>query len=180
MARRGLVGQGNTKKKKGDNMDKTKLHPGWKNAFEIILKRFDQDGYGVMFSDEQLLTMLDIEKPDVGTYDDFQKFQLERLKQMESLKNALLEQCNLCMENMRGQGYVLMHPNDQVLKTANKYYRLSKKKINKMLSVLTNVDNEHLDHEGRDNRLRMLGRAAFIKSAMNKRKIINGETKKIE
>lgn len=150
----------------------TKKHPAWKNAIEIILKRFDEDGYGIMFSDAEILLMLELERPSVGTYDDFQTFNLDKLAQLESLKKELLESSNLCLENSRGNGYMLMHPDDQVTKTSQKYYRHARKKMNRMVSVLTYIDNDALSQEGKQKQINQLGKAAFIRAAMNKRKII--------
>ena len=152
----------------------TKKHPAWKNATELILERFDKEGYGIMFSDNEINEMLELTKPSYGSYDDFQKFQLERLGQLESLKIALLEDANLCLENSRGNGYMLMHPDDQISKTAKKFHKHARNKINRMVSILTNVDNEALSLDGRRQQLDMLGKAAFIKAAMNKRKIFVG------
>ena len=149
----------------------TKKHPAWKNAIEIILTRFDDEGYGIMFSDNEINEMLEITKPGYGSFDDFQNFQLERLSQLESLKVELLESSNLCLHNSRGNGYLLMHPNDQVSKVAEAFRKQAKKKINRMVSVLTNVDNESLSIEAKQRQLDMLGKAAWIKAAMNKRKI---------
>ena len=97
-----------------------KKHPGWKNAVEIILKRFDEEGYGILFSNQELFEMFDIKQPTYSSYEDFQKFCFERLDHMENLKIELLEAYNICMSNMRGNGYVLLHPDDQVTKEAKK------------------------------------------------------------
>jgi hypothetical protein len=153
-------------------MGTTKKHPAWKNAFEIILKRFDSEGYGIAFSDIDINEMLDIKKPGYGSYDVFQKFQLERLSQLESLKEILLEDANLCLENIRGNGYILMHPNDQVQIVANKFVKHARNKVNRAVAVLTNVDHELLSVEAKQKQLDMLGKTAFIKAAMNKRKLI--------
>ena len=166
----GRAGQG-YKTKKGDKME-TKKYPAWKNAIEIVLQRFDNEGYGIMFSDEEILLMLELEKPKVGTYDTFQKFNLEKLSQLEGLKKALLEEQNLCLENVKGNGYMLMHPDDQVMKTSQKYYRHARKKMNKMVSILTYCDNDALSQEGKQKQINQLGKAAFIRAAMNKRKFI--------
>jgi len=155
----------------------TKKHPAWKNAIDIVLKRFDEEGYGIMFSDAEILVMLELERPDVGTYEAYQAFSLEKLSQLEGLKRALLEQSNLCLENVKGNGYMLMHPDDQIAKTSQKYYGHARKKMNKMVSILTYCDNEALSQEGKQKQLSQLGKAAFIRAAMNKRKVFNEQVK---
>ena len=66
---------------------------------------------------------------------------------------------------------MLMHPDDQINKTAQKYHKHARRKISRMVSVLTNVDSEALSNDGKQRQLDMLGKAAFIRAAMNKRKI---------
>jgi len=158
----------------------TKKFPGWRNALEIVMVRFEKEGYGILFSEIELLSMMDIKKPDVASYDAFQNFQLDKLQAFDKLRVELLEEFNICLENSRGEGYIIMHPADQVTKIANKYFRQSRKKINRMIKTLTNVDNDQLGQHEQMHRLNQLGKAAFIKSAMNKRKIVGSKVKIIK
>ena len=171
-ARRGRARQGNKNPIQGGNNMETKKHPAWKNAIEIILKRFDTKGYGIVFSDEEINEMLEIKKPEFGSYDSFQKFQLERMSQLESLKEVLLENSSLCLESLRGNGYILMHPDDQVQIVAKKFFKHARNKIKRATAVLINVNYELLSSDVKQKQLDMLGKTAFIKAAMNKRKLI--------
>jgi len=83
------------------------------------------------------------------------------------------------LENVKGDGYMLMHPDDQISKTSQKYYRHARKKINRMVSVLTYVDSEKLSFEGKQKQLDQLGRAAFIRAAVNKRKVFTEPQKRV-
>ena len=157
-------------------METTK-HPGWKNAVEIILKRFDKEGYGIVFSEKEILDMLELEKPS-GTYAEYQQFDLEKLSQLNSLKKTLLEDANLCLDSAGNRSYMIMHPDDQINKTAQKYCKHARNKINRMATILTCVDNEALSMDGKQKQIDLLGRAAFIRAAMNKRKIIGGKNEK--
>lgn len=147
-----------------------KKHPGWKNAFEIIVNRFHREGYGILFSEKELIEIMDIEEPI--SISDVKRYDLEKLSQLSRLKDNLLKEMSLCFENKPGDGYMIIHPNDQVDSIAKKYYRQSRKKINRVIKILTYVDSESLDMKGQQRQLEMLGRVAFIRGAMNKRKII--------
>ena len=161
-------------------MDNIKKHPAWKNAYDIILERFSNEGYGILFSDEEIHDILDLDKPAYGSFQNFQKFQLEKLSQLESLKTALLENDNLYFENVRGIGYRLVHPNDQVTKSFDTLYKTARRRLSKAMAVVTHVDNTLLSADAKLKQIENLNRAAWVKSHMNrKRKIPAPDTKLI-
>ena len=177
-ARRGMI---IFKKRTKKKMENTKKHPAWKNAIEKIVDRFETEGYGVTFSQKDLLKWFDLKKPEIGTHKQFADFQFGLLTHMENTKKELLTEYNLCLEPAGSGSYKLMHPKDQVTLTAAKYMRKARLKINQAVQRLMHVDDKALDVNSAQARLQSLGRAAFIRSAMNKRKVpINGGSKKIE
>ena len=159
-------------------MSETKKHPAWKNAVEKIVERFEAEGYGVIFSPDELLDWFDMKIPENGTFEAFNAFAFEKLSQMENTKTELLLEYNLALENIRGKGYMLVHPNDQVTKTAGKYMQMARRKLNQAVLRLMHVDAAQLDMDASQARLQGLARMAFIKSAMNKRKIPFGDGQK--
>jgi len=147
-------------------------HPAWKQAVEDIVKLFEAKGYNITFSEDVILEMLKLEKPKYGTYDEFKIFQLERLGQLENLRTALLEENNLCLATVKGNGFVLIHPDDQVTIEAKKDFDASRRKLKRGFAKLTYVDSTALSDAAKEAQNKMLGRAAFIRMAMNKRKMI--------
>jgi len=129
-------------------------------------------------SEPELLKMLELEKPASGSYEEINKFQLEKLVAIESLKDVLLEECHMCLSNVHGKGYTILHPNDQVIKEPANRLKKMRTQLNKAVAVLINVNQEMLNMESQNSRNYTLGRLAFIKSSLNKRKVIPMTDKK--
>ncbi|MBI9082694.1 MAG: hypothetical protein JEZ11_03795 [Desulfobacterales bacterium] len=146
-------------------------YPAWRDVSEKIVQRFNQDGYGILFTVPELLTMLNIDMPTLGNSKDFEQVQLEFLAQLKPLQKELLETHYLCLENVHGLGYKVVHPRDQVNLVAQKYRKRAGKKLSQMMGILTFVDTKMLDPASRTSQISELGRLAFIKGAMRKRNI---------
>jgi hypothetical protein len=161
-------------------MEMTKAYPGWKNALEKILIRVKLEGYGVIFSHEELLALMDIQIPQVATLQELQKYQLETLSSVENLKDTLIEEYSLYLMNIRGVGYQILHPNDQVDKAPKKHLKKMRKELTRAMTSLTNVHAELLDYDRSQARVRGLARLAFIRAAINKKKIFIDEKEQLK
>ena len=147
----------------------TTKYPEWKEARDRILSRVQLEGYGILISMQELYNYMDMKKPLLTK--DFEKFQFQWLGNVENLKDSLLEEYNICLMNSRGQGYVVCTPDDQVTKVPVKIMRKVRKELRKIISTCTNVNQELLSREGNKIRLENMAKVAFIKQAMNKKKI---------
>ena len=154
----------------------TKLYPGWKEATTQIVARVRKEGYGLIFSFENLFSMMDIQTPAMATCEVWQKHQFEVLDHIENLKRVLLEDHNICLQNVRGQGYQVLHPDDQVTVAANRLFKKAMTKVRQAVEVITHVDMEALSFDGQQQQMRQLEKAAFLHSVMSKKKI-GGEEK---
>jgi len=150
-----------------------KKHPAWKNAVEIITERFAFEGYGILFSEEDMNAMLDLQKPAMGTFAEFQKYQLQRLQSLTALKDALLEDHNLCLTCAGNYSYSLTHPDDQVNVVSQTIKKQVRGKINRMIKTLVHTDDRELSTESRNKKALELGKMAFVIAAMNKRRLID-------
>ena len=166
MARRGKAGHG---KRKEIFMNNVKPFPGWKNALKHITARVENEGYGVFISHKELLSWLDI-GPKPANVTTYEKWVFEKLQQIETLKDELLTDHNIKLQVVKGEGYNVLHPNDQVTKGVDLHFRKAKKQINKAIQTLANVNQELLSMETEHLRLRNMVKMGFVKSAMNKRK----------
>jgi hypothetical protein len=149
----------------------TKLFPGWKEAVSQIVDRVGREGYGVMLSFENLFTMMDIQTPATATFEEWQKHQFEVLDNIENLKRSLLEDHNICLQNVRGQGYQVLHPDDQVTIAANKLFKKAMTKVRQAVEVITHVDLAALSFDGQQQQMRQLEKASFLHAVMSKKKI---------
>ena len=149
----------------------TKPYPGWKNALEEILARFNKEGYGIIFTLDQLLDWMNIICPEFGSKKEFVKNQLEIMSSIDCIKAELIENHNLYFNNVRGCGYQLLHPNDQVKVGAEKHARKARAEIRKQMRALTNIDIQLLNDETSKIRLRKIEHVAFLMGALNKKQL---------
>ena len=160
-------------------MDNTvKLFPGWREAADRIVDRVTEQGYGVIFSHDDLLKMMDIKQPEMATPEEFNKYSLEVMTSTVSLSLWLLHNHNLCLHNVRGQGYQILHPDDQVTIAADKKFKKVIHHLGQAVAILTHVDQQALSHDGQQAQMRGLGKAAFLISGFSKKKKFPGEVDK--
>ena len=153
-------------------------YPEWKHAVDKIVEKVEFEGYGIIITHEQLLEYFSMEEPE--KVEDFKKFQLKLMSYIVNLVDALLIENNICLMNIRGKGYQVLNPNEQIEIAPEHYYQKARKQLNRAMKTLIHVDADLLSGEKKQQRLDKMKRMAFIKSAMNKRKIPFTENKKIE
>lgn len=147
----------------------TTKYPEWKEARDRILSRVQLEGHGILISMQELYDYMDMKKPLLTK--DFEKFQFQWLGNVENLKDSLLEEYSICLMNSRGQGYIVCTPDDQVSKAYTKIMKRARLALRKAINTLTNVNQDLLSGEGSKVRLENMAKVAFIKQAMNKKKI---------
>ena len=156
----------------------TTKYPEWKEARDRILGRVQSEGYGILISMQELHDYLDRQPPT--TVENYKKYQFQWLGNVENLKDSLLEEHNICMMNSRGEGYIVCTPDDQVSKAYTKIMKRARLALRKAINTLTNVNQDLLSGEGSKIRLENMAKVAFIKQAMNKKKVeIEPEKKQV-
>jgi len=143
-------------------------YPMWERAVEMIRDRFESESYGLIVTHEELKECMGI-KP-ATKISEVQKEQLDYLV-ITKVKEALLEDYNLCLYSVIGVGYEVLNPYEQIRKGADYYTKKSQQALMRTMSALVNVDIEALDAESRELQVLKMSRIAFIKTAFRKRKI---------
>jgi len=154
--------------------DMVKLYPGWKEAGAHIVARTEAEGYGLVFSFEELFCLMDLKWPETASLEDWKRLSFEKLQYMENLKNLLLEEHNLCLHNIRGEGYRVLHPNDQVTVGIEKEYQKIGRLICKIVNKAVHVNQMELSFDGQQQQMRHLEKAAFLQAVMGKKKKLAG------
>jgi len=152
-----------------------KEHPAWRNALNEVLERVEEEGYGIMFTHEELMEYFDIIKPEQATSEEWKTFQFSILSNVDKLRTELLEEHNMYLECVVGEGYRIMEPKEQVKHAPTRHLKKACKQIKYAWLAMTHVDLDKLDGEHERLRLRGLEKIAFLKMQMGK-KILN-ETK---
>jgi hypothetical protein len=136
--------QGEDKNPKGGNM--TTLHPLWKQVTQDILQGYQ---YGDFVEHEWLFEQLKIERPKVGTQEQFQKVQFQFLNDVESIKEELLTEHQIYLDNSRGKGYRVVNPNDQSDVAWGKLRKGFRKLFMAAEKALVNVNHNMLSDDAR-------------------------------
>ena len=95
-----------------DDDDGMDLSPPWKQAaIELFDGRFS---YGDLVPHAELQTAFRLPKP-VGLVqvEAYERWRLALLAQMEGLSSYLLEEKNMCLRPVNGQGYRIVQPEKQ-------------------------------------------------------------------
>lgn len=154
-------------------------YPLWRIATEKILNTFEEKGYGIEFTHQQIKSWMGISEPN-PTIKDIQQHNLDYLSGLKYLKQELLELSNICLHPITGKGYIVLHPKDQIRKGVDRYIKRSQKALSKSGQILANVDINKLDNESRTLQLEKMNRLAFLKAAFRKRLVLNVRTKQIK
>jgi len=144
-------------------------YPMWERAIEMVRERFEVESYGLIVTHKELKECMGI--IPAKTIGEVQKEQLDYLSGMDKVRAALLEDYNLYLHSAIGQGYELLHPNEQIRKGADYYVKKSQRALSRTMSTLANIDPGLLDAESRELQLLKMNRVAFIKAAFRKRKL---------
>ena len=153
-------------------MNETRKHPIWREVAETIAARVDEQGYDFLIEMDEIKQLLEIREFVTGMdKKQFNAIQFDCLTKIEGLKNELLYNHKICLQNDRKRGYIVLSPDQQVSDAFAHYWRQMRCKLRKAMDVLVNVENDLLTNAGQKNRDRNLSRSVFMLRAANKRKI---------
>lgn len=153
-----------------------KLYPGWKEAAMQIAKRVSEKGYELFLSFDELYELMDIKQPSqTQSINQWKMHSFEWLQHIENLKKILLEEYNICLFNVRGEGYRVLHPNEQIMEAVPKRMKKAMQTINKAVLELTHVNQELLSYDAQQNQFRNMERISFVKAALSKRRKITAD-----
>jgi len=147
-----------------------KLFPAYMEAARAIVESVDKEGYGMLIDHATLLAMLGLEEPT--TISEYKQFSLDRMFQIEKLKEELLIEHSIYLMSEYGKGYVVLTPDEQVEQAPAKHMKKAKREMIKAEQALVNVDITALSSDGERIRLRGLSKMAFIRSTVKNTKLI--------
>jgi len=153
-------------------MEEVKKHPAYVEAVERIVERFHVGGYGVIITDAEFDAFMSIKEPSGNIpYSQYKAIETERLHRYKAIE-VLLEDHNICMIRSKAvPGFEILPPKEQIKTAYDRRMAKVRRELNKAASALSNVNHELLTMEEESDRQSKMVRAAFIKGAINKRKI---------
>jgi len=157
----------------GKNESSLKAYPPYKNALDVIVAVTNDEGYGKLFTHQDLRDMMDMEEPK--NIPEYKKFEFAYMSAIENLKDELLVDHNMFLCNEKGNGYRILEPDEQVTNGTDRHFRKSFKEIAKAMKALVHVQEDMLSDQVKNDRQRKIQRAAFIQAAYRKKNIPKGK-----
>lgn len=149
-------------------MNEIRQHPLWHEVVELIVSDVSEKGHGSFYSHAELKDLLDIKEPK--TIEEYKKSEFEYMNAMEPLREELLLEHNIYLSNKRGEGYVILKPDDQVKDGPEKTLARARALTVKAHNILLCVEEALLSEEMKKTRLNKITKTAFLRAAFRKRK----------
>jgi len=145
------------------------LLPAWRNAATELFS--GQYGYGDVIPHEALRESLRLPEP-VGKHsrEEWEAWRLALVAQIDALSDWLLEEKNMCLRSIQGQGYQIVEPAEQTefaVKQGRKKIRSELRKMGRRLSF---VDTSALTADQRRENADALARLSFMEQQFSKAK----------
>lgn len=153
------------------NLKSLRKYPAWQNAVDVILERFQSEGFGMVVTHDELDALLELKKPVHGNYEQYKKYHLQRLNSTSNIKRTLLEEYQLCFENVKEEGYMIVPPAEQVKTVHEKRLKTIRKALNQAMKNLFYVQEELLSLEENRQRNDSLAKLAWVQAGLRKKKI---------
>ena len=145
------------------------LLPPWRNAAaELFAGRYT---YGDVVPHEELQVSLMLPKPTGRiTCEEYEEWRLSLLGQVDALATFLLEERNMCLKAVPGQGYQILEPAKQTEYAMGHGMKRVKSELRKMGRRLSFVDRGALTHEEARKNADALARLSFLEEMAKKAK----------
>lgn len=142
-------------------MSKVTLHPEWRQAAKDLAAQFK---YGDLVTLDWLREAFELQEPQ--TIEEFKSYQLDFLSSMDALRQELLVEYQLSLRNVRGVGYELVNPNDQVETAWQSTFGKVRRELGKLAGTIRYIRHDELTDEKRrehaDAQAKLSGIHAFV------------------
>lgn len=145
----------------------THLLPPWRNAAaELFASKYT---YGDIVPHSELQAALMLPKPTGKiTVEEYEEWRLSLLAQVDALGTFLLEEKNMCLKAVPGQGYMIVEPAKQTEYALEHGMKRVKSELRKMGRRLSFIDRSALTHEDARKNADALARLSFLQQMANK------------
>ena len=144
----------------------TKLYPNWKQAVKDAVHQFE---YGDVITFEWIYVNFEMVPPKLATPKKWQEYQLTFMAAMANFKSMLLEEHKMYLQNVRGEGYLIVMPGDQSDLSFKKMSKGVIKHIKKGYVSLINVNYNKLTMDERRVNSDKLAVIASLKTIVQRR-----------
>lgn len=145
-------------------MSKVTLHPEWRQAAKDLAASFK---YGDLITLDWLREAFLLKEPQ--TIQEFKSYQLDFLSCMDALRQELLVEHQLSLKNIRGAGYELVSPNEQVEVAWQATFGKVRRELGKLSGAIRYIRHDELTDDKRrehaDAQAKLSSVAGFINRA---------------
>ncbi|MBD1586723.1 hypothetical protein [Pseudomonas typographi] len=142
-------------------MSRPTLLPEWRQAANDIAEGFK---YGDLITLDWLREAFHLDEPK--TIEGFRAFQFAFLSNMDSLRQELLQEHRLLLTSVRGVGYELIEPNEQVETAWQSTFVKVKRELTKLAGAIRHIRYDELSDDKRrehaDAQAKLSGIHAFV------------------
>lgn len=141
--------------------------PAWRNAAAELFS--GQFGYGDIVPHADLRAALSLPKPTGRlTAEEYESWQLALVAQVDALSAHLLEEKNMCLKAVPGQGYLIVEPAKQTEYAMKHGLKRVRHELRKMGRRLSFVDRGALTHEQARENADAMAKLSFLSQTTRK------------
>jgi hypothetical protein len=146
------------------------LLPAWRNAAAELFAS-GRYTYGDVIPHEVLRLALRLPEPHGKlTLSELESWRLSLVAQIDALSDWLLEEKNMCLRSLPGQGYQIIPPAEQTEYAVNQGRKKIRSELRKMGRRLSFVDHASLTQDERRKNADALARLSFMENQFSKAK----------
>lgn len=126
---------------------------------------------GEILSHADAWAMVGLEYPDPSVpWQAAQEAQLQFVQRWDIFRQALLAERQIDLQSVRGKGYAVVPPDEQVAQAAKDTRRALQSKLTRGIARIEHVDLARLSDEEKAARVDAMGRLEQLKSAVRKKR----------
>jgi hypothetical protein len=158
--------------------DKVTILPIAAHVTRLISEQYD---YGAVVQMDDLNRMLEVELSEDFDQEQYENMMWTRCSRIEDLKKRLLEEHSIMLQNIRGEGYVLVMPKEQTDVVLDHMDNKLKKHMRRASKRLKHIRFDLLSEKKQQENISARQRVSGVKSMLRReRKLFAAGLKQIE
>lgn len=139
-------------------MSSVSIYPAWRQAVKEFLALSPQPGF--IIKKAWLIDQFGLNEGE--TKEQYQKFQLDYLQDIDLFKRELLEIHQIALASVHGEGYRVLAPSEQTGHAMKQGLKRVRSNLRNMGSMLANVDFSRLTADERQQNSDAIARVSMI------------------
>ena len=146
-------------------VENIKKYPAYLHAIDEILKQFT---YGDVIPKAWLSQEMEMPEPVSGTFSAMKAYQFKMMAALEPLKEILLSEHKMLLYSVRGEGYLIVAPEQQTDVVWDKMRRVIHKELTRAVQGLFHLDVARLSDPARKHNADYQAKLASLRAHNSK------------